>query len=182
MACCHCRRVAHRQRRRHLFFFSFRFTKAYKKTKNNETPKGRAMSKDNSKMRRAGKPSVDIKRGSTFGEKAYAEGDFKNTLRTQVRDEGREASWPGERVSFFVHVSFVIVHATTPSSPTATTGRDERPHAAVASRVRSLPPPPTPITYTYSNTATHTPTHTCHLPLKHAHDHTHNATQTRQTG
>ena len=44
------------------------------------------MSKDYSKMRRAGKPSVDIKRGSAFAEKAYAEGDFKNTLRTQVRD------------------------------------------------------------------------------------------------
>lgn len=43
------------------------------------------MSRDNSKMRRAGKSSVDIKRNATFAEKAYTEGDFKNTLRTQVR-------------------------------------------------------------------------------------------------
>ena len=68
------------------------------------------MSKDNSKMRRAGKPSVDIKRGSTFGEKAYAEGDFKNTLRTQVRDEGREAFLWGRAFHFsytFPSSSFV---------------------------------------------------------------------------
>jgi hypothetical protein len=41
------------------------------------------MSRDNSKMRRAGRPSVDVTRGAAFAEKAYAEGEFKNTLRTQ---------------------------------------------------------------------------------------------------
>jgi len=40
---------------------------------------------DSTKMRRAGKPSLDVTRGATFADKAYAEGDFKHSLRYQVR-------------------------------------------------------------------------------------------------